>query len=238
MTTTNTPALRHCTRCDTALPAQAQFCVGCGAAMPVNSSAQPTISLREAPQAQAGTRCANCGNANPAGAGYCVNCGIGLYDAPVPTGYIPQQRMPLAPAYAGGAMMQQNIYMTAAQPAPLPLIVRALWFLFVGLWLGPLWIVAGWLLNLTLIGIPAGVWMLNRTGHVMTLKQTPPTNNVSLGRSSASMAVRAVYFVLIGWWASLIWLMFGWLLAASVIGLPIAFLMFERTGTVLTLAEG
>ena len=238
MINTQIPSLRRCTGCDTALPADARFCVECGAAATASSAAQPTISLRATPVATTiGVRCTNCSTANPAGAAFCVGCGLATTGAPVPAGYIPQERMPFAPSYASGAMVHNNIYITQAQPATIPLLVRAIWFLFVGLWLGPLWIVLGWLINLTVIGLPLGVWMLNRTGNVMTLKQTAPQDHAGIGASSANLAVRAVYFALIGWWASLVWLMFGWLAAATVIGLPLAFLMFEKTGMVLTLAE-
>lgn len=232
MTLPDSPTLRHCTACDTAIPSGARFCVECGAPT-AHETAPPHAA--PAPFAAAGQRCTTCATTNPTSAVYCVNCGTGLNRAPV--GYAPAG---YAPAFAGvgaGTTMVQNVYITNAIQPPLPLAVRALWFLFIGLWLGPLWIVVGWLLNLTLIGMPLGLWMLNRTGNVMTLRREPLRQSISLAQSSASLVVRAVYFVLIGWWVSLIWLMFGWLAAATVIGLPIAFLMFERTGTVMTLAD-
>jgi len=227
---------RHCTACDTPAPADARFCVECGASLNAVTGEAATQPVPQAqpyrPQAFAppGQRCPTCAITNPAGAGFCVNCGRSLAAAPAP-GYATA----LATGYPGTIV--QNFYVTNAVEPPVPLVVRALWFLFVGLWLGPLWIVLGWLLNLTIVGMPLGLWMLNRTGHVMTLHRGTPHPLPSIAMSGASFAVRGVYFMLIGWWASLVWLMFGWLAAASVIGLPIAFLMFERTGTVMTLAE-
>ena len=40
--------------------------------------------------------------------------------------------------------------------------------------------------------------------------------------------LRAIYFVLIGWWFSLIWSLLGWLLCVTIIGLPLGVLMLNR----------
>jgi uncharacterized membrane protein YccF (DUF307 family) len=177
--------------------------------------------------------CGGCGSANPDGARFCVLCGAALDGRPAPVGsYIP--RTP-ALAAAGGATVVEHIYVGA--PTPLPLVIRALWFFFVGLPLGLVWTIVAWAFNLTLIGLPLGLWMLALMPQVMTLRQERPRPLPTLPQSAASFAVRAVYFVLIGWWLSLVWLVIAWAFAATVIGLPLAFLMFERTGPILTLAD-
>jgi uncharacterized membrane protein YccF (DUF307 family) len=208
-----------CTRCDTRNAADALFCVGCGT--PLHESA--TVVPIQLPAAQH-TRCRACGNANPAGATYCVTCGANLADGSMPA--------------VGGATFVQHVYITApASPAELPIGIRALWFLFVGLWVGQLWLLLAWLLNITLIGLPLGMWMLNQMPQVMTLRQQRRGLQPLSGSSGAPFAVRAVYFILIGWWLSLLWVELAWLASASIIGLPLGFLMFERTSTVATLAE-
>jgi uncharacterized membrane protein YccF (DUF307 family) len=148
-----------------------------------------------------------------------------------PPAYAPQ-----APALAAaGGVTVQHIYVTA--PAELPLIVRALWFFFVGLPLSLAWVIVAWLLNLTLIGLPLGLWMLTMMPQVMTLRQDRPAARRSLPHSATSFAMRTVYFVLIGWWLSLLWMLIAWGMSATVIGLPLAFLMFERTAAVMTLSD-
>jgi uncharacterized membrane protein YccF (DUF307 family) len=107
----------------------------------------------------------------------------------------------------------------------------------VGLWVGQAWLVIAWLLNLTLIGLPLGLWMLNQMPQVMTLRQQRRGLHLAASRASVPFVARAIYFVLIGWWLSLVWLELAWLASASIVGLPLGFLMFERTGTVATLAE-
>jgi uncharacterized membrane protein YccF (DUF307 family) len=207
------------------------YCIGCGMAL---AGAQPSIAASIEPRK---TRCGVCGITNPAGALYCVNCGVTLADAPAaPRGIYASPALAAETAGAGSAgTIVQHIYYTA--PAETPLLARALWFVFIGLWAGQIWLVLAWLLNLTLIGLPLGLWMLNRMPQVMTLRPMPQRPVAAPPHSSANFAVRVIYFVLIGWWVSFLWMQLAWLAAATVIGLPLAFLMFERVATVTTLAE-
>jgi uncharacterized membrane protein YccF (DUF307 family) len=166
---------------------------------------------------------------------------------PAPYAY-PQSYAP-AVAGAGGPIIQ-NIYVNqtlptvAVQQQTIGLLIRAVWFLFVGLWLGQMWLLVAWLLNLSLIGLPLGLWMLNMMPQVMTLRPTQQRvylqsngNQLVMNPAGPSFIVRTVYFVLIGWWVSLLWLQIAWFCAASLIGLPLAFLMFEHTAAVATLGD-
>jgi len=208
-----------CTRCDTRNTADALFCVGCGAQLQTSATAAPAR-----PAAEQLTRCRACGNANPGGAAYCVTCGADMAGG-------------FTPVVAGGTFVQ-HVYITAPpSPTELPIGIRALWFLFVGLWASQLWLLVAWLLNITLIGIPLGMWMLNQMPQVLTLRQQRRGLQPFAGGSGVPFVVRAVYFVLIGWWLSLLWMELAWLASALIIGLPLGFLMFERTSTVATLAE-
>ena len=51
-----------------------------------------------------------------------------------------------------------------------PFILRVLWFIFIGWHVTFWWVLAAWLLNLTIIGMPLGLWMLNRVPLVLTLR--------------------------------------------------------------------
>lgn len=209
----------YCYSCDTRNPDYARFCVSCGRPLAVAAApapAAPAAQVMPPPAASA-------------------------YTAPALSYAVPAR-----PAYAGPApaAVPGRVTFSISEPT-LNLLIRALWFLLVGLWLGQLWVVIAWLFNLTLIGMPVGVWMLNRLPQVMTLRPQVQRVSITPGHvyaatrpgSAGAWIVRTLYFVLIGWWASLLWLIIGWLFAASIIGLPIAFLMFERVGTVTTLAD-
>jgi uncharacterized membrane protein YccF (DUF307 family) len=109
-----------------------------------------------------------------------------------------------------------------------PLLVRALWFVAVGWWLTPGVVNVAWLLNATVIGIPLGIKLLNLVPTALTLKE-PRTlvDSDTEGRGQYSLLLRAVYFVLIGWWLSLAWANLAAVLAITIVGLPVAILMFN-----------
>jgi uncharacterized membrane protein YccF (DUF307 family) len=50
--------------------------------------------------------------------------------------------------------------------------IRAIWFVLVGWWLGLAFFKIAYLLCVTILGLPAGIWMLHRVPLVMTLKQS------------------------------------------------------------------
>ena len=47
--------------------------------------------------------------------------------------------------------------------------------------------------------------------------------------------LRAIYFVLIGWWFSGLWMGVAWAISVTLVGLPIAIWMFNRVPAVTTL---
>lgn len=146
--------------------------------------------------------------------------------------------------------------------APLPYVVvdrrrgvalpvRVLWFLFIGLWLGLLSTIVGWLLCVTVIGLPIGLFVMNRLPAIMTLHTPATSTQLTIGNGITALTVnlaepqhgflaRAVYFGLIGWWFSLLWLLVAWslvALAVPTLGLSLApaFMMFNRVPQVMTL---
>nr|PZN24399.1 MAG: hypothetical protein DIU80_15750 [Chloroflexota bacterium] len=128
-------------------------------------------------------------------------------------------------------------------------LVRALYFVFVGLWLGAIWTVVAWLLLVSIVGLPIGLMMLNRLPQVMTLKPVQTQSQVTVQGSTVVVSqgalaqhpfwLRALYFVLVGWWLSGLWLGTAWgLVGVSFgLGLPLAFWMFDRTPAIVSLAR-
>lgn len=127
------------------------------------------------------------------------------------------------------------------------MLVRILWFLFVGWWAAGLVSGIAYVIALTVIGLPLALWMLNRIGTVATLRpadrqewttvQTPDGSQVATlaERQQRPWVLRALWFVLVGWWLTGLWLWLAWLLTIIVIGLPLAWAMYGWTGTILTL---
>jgi uncharacterized membrane protein YccF (DUF307 family) len=124
------------------------------------------------------------------------------------------------------------------------LLIRALYFILFGWWFSGIWAVVAWILCLTIIGLPFGLYMLNRLPQVVTLR--PSRSDLVLtttGRvierdvPQLPFLLRAVYFLLIGWWLSAVWIAIAWALNASIIGMVIGFWMFNRVPAVVTLAR-
>lgn len=124
-------------------------------------------------------------------------------------------------------------------------LLQLLWFIFIGWWLG-LWAIGlAWLLNITIIGLPLGLLILNNIPLVIAL-QTPKKEvqavtedgKTILGERSLpqyNFFLRALYFIFIGWWFSLLWLVVAYLLCATIFLLPIGLLMFRLTPFLTTL---
>ncbi|WP_312908752.1 YccF domain-containing protein [Natronosalvus caseinilyticus] len=121
--------------------------------------------------------------------------------------------------------------------------VRAVWFVFVGWWATGLWLTVAWVLNLSIIGLPVGIKMINVVPKVLTLKDpeddivVDADGNVvgSAKKDQHSLVVRGVWFVFVGWWASGIWMGIAYLLSLTILGLPVAIIMYNKLPFVVSL---
>jgi uncharacterized membrane protein YccF (DUF307 family) len=145
-------------------------------------------------------------------------------------------------------MTQQTIY--SQKPSEPGCLVRALWFYFIGIPVGLPWTIIAWLFMVTIIGLPVGLWMLNRLPQIVTLKSTrretvvtkTPDGTTYVRDSNIKQRPflgRALYFVLVGFWLSLVWLILAWVFAILTLGfgLPAAFWMFNQVPALTTLAR-
>lgn len=124
-------------------------------------------------------------------------------------------------------------------------LIQALWFVFIGWWLGALSIAAAWFFNITIIGLPLGMAILNNVPRVLSLQ--PPSKEYQVVQSNGKTFVtatnlrqrnfllRAVYFLLIGWWWSAVWLLTGYILCITVVLIPLSLQMFRLTPFMTTL---
>ena len=148
---------------------------------------------------------------------------------------------------ARGKMTQAVAVKPVKQAAQqLPFLLRVIWFFVLGWELAGIWILIAWVFNATLIGLPLGLWMIDRIPQVLTLKTRSGSWIVdqNSGRShykpagQLSWLIRLPYFILVGWWLSLLWAAFAWLICATIIGLPIGVLMLHALPAVTTLQKG
>ncbi len=227
-----------CNACDTPNDETARFCFVCGTQLRPSTAAQrPTYTVADAPM-QAPT-CPDCFRPNPAGAKYCVYCATALS---TPASFAQPVLQPVYTVAAVPTFAPLAFALTVTNPTSL--VLRAVWFLVIGWWLGLIWTIFAWLFNLTLIGLPVGLMMLNLIPQVMTL-QPRRTSQVHIAPGGTvvvrqpvehPLPLRAIWFVVIGWWASLLWMLVAWACSATILLLPIAFWMFNRVPTITTLA--
>jgi uncharacterized membrane protein YccF (DUF307 family) len=130
------------------------------------------------------------------------------------------------------------------------LILRIIWFVLVGWWLGFWAIVAAYVCLVLIIPSPIGIAILNRLPRIFTLRATAQTVTVhdAAGRVTVerhdvdqhSWLIRLPWLILIGWWAGLLWLGGAYLttVLTAGFGLPISFWMFGRAARVITLQRG
>jgi len=128
----------------------------------------------------------------------------------------------------------------------LPLLLRLVWFYCLGLWLGGLWLVGAWIACVTIIGLPLGMWMVERAPAIMTLKDEDRYGVVKVGDREAyylkkaedlPFIARFFWFLLIGWWLGAIWIKVAFLAAFTFIGLPLSFWMINRLPFVIALKD-
>src|SRR5215217_6876948 len=123
---------------------------------------------------------------------------------------------------------------------PPNLILRVIWFIVVGWWLAGILSVAAWALNATFIGLPLGLWVINRLPFAATLRPLGSQYRLKdgvlrTGVEQHPFVLRAVYFLLIGWWLSGLWMVVAYALLLTIVGMPAAFWMYGRIGAVTTL---
>jgi len=132
-------------------------------------------------------------------------------------------------------MMPDGVRSGMSEQRSLP--VRAVWFLLVGWWVTGIWLSVAWFLNVTIIGIPLGIKMINKVPLVLTLKRRNRLVEGTNGGSQYSLLVRAVWFVLVGWWASGVWTGVAYALTLTIVGLPLAIWMYNQLPFVVSLYQ-
>jgi uncharacterized membrane protein YccF (DUF307 family) len=126
-------------------------------------------------------------------------------------------------------------------------LLTILWFVFVGWWLSAIWIGIAWLFIVLIIPMPIGLMMLNRAPRIATLRQ--PTSEYVVATSGTAtriqavgvrqhpFLIRAIYFIVVGWWLSFIWIWVAWAAGLTLVGFPLSIWMLNRIPAVTTLAR-
>jgi len=132
--------------------------------------------------------------------------------------------------------------MTSSTPAivqpgrPEPsLLLRAVWFVFIGWWLSALAISVAYFLCLIIIGLPLGFMIFNALPWILTLRARTPGTEPDGTVEQYPLVIRAVWFIFVGWWLGAIYMSIAWFLCVIIITLPIGLWLFNRIGAVMTM---
>ncbi len=130
-----------------------------------------------------------------------------------------------------------------------PILIRIVWYVFVGWWLTGILMAIAWFAAVIVVGLPLTFYLVNRIPTVLTLRprreqymmvtgQDGVTRYQRVATEQTSFVVRAVYFILIGWWLSLLWMIASYMLMLTVIGIPAALMMVNRLPYIFSLHRG
>jgi uncharacterized membrane protein YccF (DUF307 family) len=126
-------------------------------------------------------------------------------------------------------------------------LVQLLWYAFIGWWATPAWTSVAWLLMVSIVGLPLAIWMLHRVPLVVALRDPREVRvrMVALGKRGWALQevrpqphpflIRAVYFLLVGWWVSALWMALASLVCSTIIGLPLGIWMFDLVPALVSL---
>jgi uncharacterized membrane protein YccF (DUF307 family) len=124
-------------------------------------------------------------------------------------------------------------------------LISLIWFFFIGWWLSLIWILIAWGFIVLIITMPIGLAMMHRVPLIASLR--PPTREYvvatqgtatiiqELQRPQHPFLLRALYFIFIGWWLSLVWVIVAWIATGTIILLPLGIWMMNRIPAVTTL---
>jgi uncharacterized membrane protein YccF (DUF307 family) len=116
-------------------------------------------------------------------------------------------------------------------------IIRALYFIFIGWWLGLAWALLSWLIYATVILAPVGAHMMNRIPGLISLKARRKEIRVESGDGVTTiqetgveqhnLLLRIIYYPF-GLVFSLIAILLGWLLCCLIITMPLGIWLFGK----------
>ena len=97
------------------------------------------------------------------------------------------------------------------------LLGNIIWFIFIGIWSGMGWIVAGLICCITIVGIPLGRQCFKMAG----LTFCPFGKEVLYGGGTMSFLANVWGIVFLGWELALYYLIMGLICCITILGIPL-----------------
>jgi uncharacterized membrane protein YccF (DUF307 family) len=118
-------------------------------------------------------------------------------------------------------------------------LLNLLWIIFGGLWMALAWVVAAILMAITIVGLPWTRAAFNIALYTLlpfgqrAVSRAEYTGRDDLGTGPLGVIGNLIWFVIAGWWLTLLHLMTAVLLAVTIIGLPFAWAHVKLAGLAL-----
>lgn len=129
------------------------------------------------------------------------------------------------------------------------MLVRVVWYLLIGWWLTGLVMGLAWFAAITILGLPIAFYLVNRIPTVLTLRPRRERfalvtgadgvmRHERIATEQSSYLIRLLYFVVIGWWLSALWMAASYFLMLTIVGIPLGMMMVNRLPYVFSLHRG
>ena len=120
------------------------------------------------------------------------------------------------------------------------MFARFVYFIAIGWWLGLLVSAAGYFLCATVIGLPFGTMLINRLPSLVYLREPGepcPHGSHRHLNEELPFLLRVLWFFVIGWGLGFMFITAGYLLALTIIGIPLGIYVLNRVPLVMTLSR-
>jgi uncharacterized membrane protein YccF (DUF307 family) len=141
--------------------------------------------------------------------------------------------------------IQHNVVVTQRKQGP-GFFVRAIWYLFIGWWLTGFAIGFAFLCAASIVLLPLAYFIVSRIPTILTLRPRSIETEVEVsddgtvhistgGARQHPFWQRALWFLLVGWWACGVAMFVAYVLSLTIILLPVGLMIFNRVPAVMTL---
>jgi uncharacterized membrane protein YccF (DUF307 family) len=123
--------------------------------------------------------------------------------------------------------------------SPVSLLLNLLWIVFGGLWMAAGWMIAAFIMAITIIGLPwtraafnIGVYTLLPFGQ-KAVPRAEYYGHHDLGTGPLGFLGNVLWLILAGWWLALAHLITALMLAITIVGIPFAWAHLKLAGLAL-----
>jgi|SRR5579862_317829 len=123
--------------------------------------------------------------------------------------------------------------------SPVSLLLNLLWIVFGGLWMAIGWLIAAVIMAITIIGIPWARAAFNIASYTIlpfgrkAVSRAEHLGTQDVGTGTLGFIGNLIWLILAGWWLALGHLVFAFLWALTIVGIPFAWAHLKLAGIAL-----